>query len=179
MIYGNWRERERQMEQITWWQNLAVILGAIGGFEFIKWLFNRKTEKRLNDLEVKQKEFELDEKRIEELHESIDKANELNDNLLQRISNVNTALDKQIDRNRELSDRLYKSEQEVNRVNDLLTEEQRKTADYEKKLGRSNRLIDHYKNWKCEKADCAYRQPPNPTLLGKEYSLPIEKKQIK
>lgn len=38
---------------MTWWQILAVILGAVGGGEFIKWLFNRKTEKRLNNIEVK------------------------------------------------------------------------------------------------------------------------------
>lgn len=57
------------MEQaMTWWQNLALILGALGGFEFIKWLFNRKTEKRLNNIEVKQQEQDLDEKRITELH---------------------------------------------------------------------------------------------------------------
>lgn len=111
------------MEQVmTWWQILAVILGAVGGGEFIKWLFNRKTEKRLNNIEVKQKDFDLDEKRITELHASIDKANELNDNLLERLSHANAALDKHIDRNRELSDRLYKTEQEVNRVNDALTE---------------------------------------------------------
>ena len=116
---------------MTWWQNLALILGALGGFEFIKWLFNRKTERRLNDIEVKQQEQDLDEKRITELHASIDKANELNDNLLKRLSAANAAVDKHIDRNRELSDRLYHAEQEVNRVNDKLTEEQSKTADLE------------------------------------------------
>lgn len=160
------------MEQMTLWQEIALIIGSLGGFEFVKWLFNRNTEKRINDLEVKQKGFELDERRIEELHASIDKANELNDNLLERLSNTNAALDKQIDRNRELSDRLYKSEQEINRVNDLLTEEQRKTADYEKRLGDAYRLIDHFRNWRCEKSDCILRQPPNPTIMGKDYSMP-------
>lgn len=43
------------MEQATtWWQNIALILGALGGFEFIKWLFNRKTERRQKNIEVKQ-----------------------------------------------------------------------------------------------------------------------------
>lgn len=165
------------MEHTAWYEILALLLGASGGIECIKWLFNRKTEKRLSDIEVKQKEFELDEKRIEELHDSIDKANKLNDDLLQRISNVNAALDKHIDRNRELSDRLYKSEQEVNRVNDLLTEEQRKTASYEQRLGTALRLIDHYKEWRCEWSDCKDprgRRPPNPRLNGKEYALPEE-----
>ncbi len=165
------------MEHSTWYEILALLLGTMGGIEFIKWIFNRKTENRLNDLEVKQKAFNFDERRIQELHESIDKANELNDNLLQRLSNTNAALDKHIDRNRELSDRLYKSEQEVNRVNDLLTEEQRKTAKYEKRLGEKDRLIDHYKNWRCERTDCKDphgRIPPNQNLKGKVYTSPKE-----
>lgn len=165
------------MEQATWWQNLVLILGAVGGFEFIKWIFNRKTERRLNDIEVKQKTFDLDQKRITELHESIDKANELNDNLLKRLSQANATIDKHIDRNRELSDRLYKAEQEVNRVNNVLTDEQRKTAKLERQLGQALRLADHYKEWKCEWADCQDprgRRPPNHRLKGKTYTRPSQ-----
>lgn len=163
------------MEQTTWWQTLVLILGAVGGLEFIKWLFNRKTEKRLNNIEVKQRDFELDEKRITELHSSIDKANELNDNLLARLSAANATIDKHIDRNRELSDRLYKAEQEINRVNDTLTEEQHKTANLERRLGAALRLADHYKEWRCEWADCQDprgRRPPNEKLKGKQFRLP-------
>ena len=167
------------MEQTTWWQILVLILGAVGGLEFI---FNRKTENRLNKLEVRQKDFDLDEKRIAELHASIDKANELNDNLLARLSNANAAIDKHIDRNRELSDRLYKAEQEVNRVNDVLTEEQHKTATLERRLGAAMRIADHYKQWRCERSDCQDprgRRPPNPSLRGKVYTKPqnLEKEQ--
>lgn len=163
------------MEQVTWYEALVALFTAVGGLEGIKWLFNRKTEQRLSTLEVNQKSFELDERRIQELHDSIDKANELNDNLLQRLNNTNAAIDKQIDRNRELSDRLYKSEQKVNRVNDQLTREQRKTAEYEKRLGEKDRLIDHYKQWRCEWTDCKDprgRRPPNPHLKGRTYTLP-------
>lgn len=170
------------MEQTTWWRILVLILGAVGGLEFIKWIFNRKTENRLNKLEVRQKDFDLDEKRIAELHASIDKANELNDNLLARLSNANAAIDKHIDRNRELSDRLYKAEQEVNRVNDVLTEEQHKTATLERRLGAAMRIADHYKQWRCERSDCQDprgRRPPNPSLRGKVYTKPqnLEKEQ--
>ena len=166
------------MEQaMTWWQNLALILGALGGFEFIKWLFNRKTEKRLNNIEVKQQEQDLDEKRITELHASMDKANELNDNLLKRLSAANAAIDKHIDRNRELSDRLYHAEQETNRVNDKLTEEQSRTADLERRLGIAERRADHYREWRCEWGDCQDprgRRPPNAKLKGRHYTQPPE-----
>lgn len=164
-----------EVQAMTWWQGLAIILGALGGIEFIKWLFNRKTEKRLNKIEIKQREYELDKNRIAELHESIDKANKLNDDLLARLSKANATINKHIDRNRELSDRLYKSEQEVNRVNDMLTEEQHKTANLEKRFGVVLRLVDHYKDWRCEWSDCKDprgRRPPNPNLKGKTYALP-------
>lgn len=163
------------MEQLTWWQIIGYILGATGGIEFIKWIFNRKTEKRLKNIEVKQKDFDLDERRIKELHDSIDKANKLNDNLLARISQANAAIDKHVDRNRELSDRLYKSEQEINRINDARTEEQRKNSLLERQLGQALRLIDHYKGWRCEWPDCRDprgRRPPNDKLKGKTYSEP-------
>lgn len=162
---------------MTWWQNLALILGALGGFEFIKWLFNRKTEKRLNNIEVKQQEQDLDEKRITELHASMDKANELNDNLLKRLSAANAAIDKHIDRNRELSDRLYHAEQETNRVNDKLTEEQSRTADLERRLGIAERRADHYREWRCEWSNCQDprgRRPPNAKLKGRHYTEPPE-----
>lgn len=170
------------VQTMPWWQILVMILGAVGGGEFIKWLFNRRTEQRLNDIEVKQKAFELDKSRIAELHSSIDKANELNDNLLARLSHANEALDKHIDRNRELEDRLYKSEQEINRVNDALTEEQRKTSSLERRLGQAMRIADHYKQWRCEWPDCKDprgRRPPNPSLKGKVYTAPktLEKEQ--
>lgn len=163
------------MEQTTWWQTLVLILGAVGGFEFIKWVFNRKTEKRLNNIEVKQKDFELDEKRIAELHSSIDKANKLNDDLLERLSQANATINKHIDRSRELSDRLYKSEQETNRVNDELTLVQRKNSELERRLGQALRLVDFYKEWRCEWADCRDprgRRPPNHKLKGKKFSEP-------
>lgn len=165
------------MDGATWWQNLIVILGALGGFEFIKWLFNRKKEKQLGLIEVKEREFELDEKRIEELHASLNKAIGLNDKLLEKLTTENAVLDKHIDRNRELSDRLYNAEQEVNRVNDLLTEEQNKTADLERRLGVSMRLVDHYKEWRCERSDCQDpkgRRPPNQKLKNKTYSMPSD-----
>lgn len=159
-----------------------LLLGAVGGIEFIKWIFNRKTEKRLNNIEVKQKGievkqkgFELDEKRITELHASIDKANKLNDDLLARLSRANATIDKHIDRNRELSDRLYNAEQEINRVNDTLTEVQHKNADLERRLGRALRLADHYREWRCEWPDCRDprgRRPPNHKLEGKTYTVP-------
>lgn len=46
------------MEQATtWWQVLVTIAGAFGGLEFIKWLFNRKTNSRIAIAEAESAEF--------------------------------------------------------------------------------------------------------------------------
>lgn len=41
----------------SWWQILIAILGSIGGFEFVKWLFNRKTDSRLAVAAAESAEF--------------------------------------------------------------------------------------------------------------------------
>lgn len=45
------------MEQTAWWQVLVTIIGAFGGLEFVKWLFNRKTNARIAIAEAESAEF--------------------------------------------------------------------------------------------------------------------------
>lgn len=45
------------MENDSWWKPIITILGAVGGFEFIKWLFSRKTNSRIALAEAESKEF--------------------------------------------------------------------------------------------------------------------------
>lgn len=40
-----------------WWEIVVTILGALGGFEFVKWIFNRKTNSRIALAEAESKEF--------------------------------------------------------------------------------------------------------------------------
>lgn len=47
------------METTSWWQILVALLGSIGGFEFVKWLFNRKTNSRLAIAEAESAEFHI------------------------------------------------------------------------------------------------------------------------
>lgn len=47
------------MDTTSWWQVFVAVFGSIGGFEFIKWLFNRKTNSRLAIAEAESKEFHL------------------------------------------------------------------------------------------------------------------------
>jgi hypothetical protein len=39
------------------WETITVLLGALGGLEFLKWLFNRKTNSRLLVAEAESAEF--------------------------------------------------------------------------------------------------------------------------
>lgn len=45
------------MEQMTWWQIIIAVFGAMGGFEFVKWFFNRKTNSRIAIAEAESAEF--------------------------------------------------------------------------------------------------------------------------
>lgn len=48
------------MEQTaTWWQIIITLAGAFGGLEFVKWLFNRKTNSRLAVAEAERSEFHI------------------------------------------------------------------------------------------------------------------------
>lgn len=42
---------------MTWWQIIIAVFGALGGFEFVKWLFNRKTNSRIAIAEAESAEF--------------------------------------------------------------------------------------------------------------------------
>lgn len=70
------------MEQTTWWQVSAVIIGALGGFEFIKWLFTRKRTARTDEFkllretnEFLQKQLQAKEERFAEQTQLVRKQN--------------------------------------------------------------------------------------------------------
>lgn len=45
------------MESNSWWQILVTVVGSFGGLEFIKWMFNRKTNSRIAIAEAETAEF--------------------------------------------------------------------------------------------------------------------------
>lgn len=55
---------------------VVSIIGAIGGFEFIKWLANRKNNKRENEASADDSEFSVLRKQIEFLQEQLLKKEE-------------------------------------------------------------------------------------------------------
>lgn len=163
----------------TLYQILTFVFGGtsvIGTALSVIWW--RQT-KRLKEAEVKQKEAEAEKSQadadeaevtrllaqVDHQQKTIENLLTLNSNLTERLSELNTTVDKHIGRNRELSDRVYKSETELNRLNEriiALTEE--------KDAERS--LKEHYIMWHCRKAGCPDRIPPNDKLKGLKYEPP-------
>ena len=150
------------------WLDVAQgLCGALLG-SGVGLLFYRQSRKKaqadadLRMAEANTKEWELEEKRIKELHEAVSIANATQNEHLKRISDLNHALDDKTDRIRSLTDRLYESEQEVNRLNGTVIALTRDG-------GRKDLLIEKYKLWHCRKAECAHRMPPNDKLRGKVF----------
>lgn len=53
-------------------QTLALVIGAVGGLEFIKWWYNRKSRSELEALQTDKEEFHFLRERIEYLNKEME-----------------------------------------------------------------------------------------------------------
>ena len=57
------------------WETIVAVIGALGGFELVKWLYsviaNRKNNKRINDAEAEASEFHVLEEQIQFMQEQL------------------------------------------------------------------------------------------------------------
>lgn len=162
---------------MTWYEIAIALATALGGIEFIKWLwdkiFNRKNNKRLETTKVTNAEIEVEknkalaaveskqaaedahakqchqyEERIADLHKSLD--------------TVNGQLDYYIQRD------IEKEKRFVEQTN-LLREKQRALLNVEKEkaesevkyLKRISELELELEKKRCDDLPCPFRQPPN------------------
>lgn len=82
---------------MTWWQIIIAVFGALGGFEFIKWLFNRKTNSRIALAEAESKEFHL--------------LQETNEFLQKQLQQKEERFVEQTERLRKVQDELFRSKE--------------------------------------------------------------------
>lgn len=157
---------------IDWLSLIQTLGGIVGGLGLGMFTKSGRVKSQSDAYKAMAEAYEY---RINALHEVVAKCNDTEKMHAQRISELNTALNDKIDQIRKLTDELIVSERKANEVNDRLTDEQEKTARLERQLGEANVLIEHYKAWHCRKADCADREPPNPTLKGMQYEHPKRK----
>lgn len=146
------------METTTWWQILAAIIGALGGMECIKWLFNRRANTRVAlaqadkaDAEANQQEWQLEQQRLEESHKTIMVLNDIIKQQSETISSNNRALDDKTLRLREAQDREFKANEE----NAKLSAEK---AALIEKIGKLELRLQRHE---CIKLNCTHRDPPN------------------
>lgn len=167
----------------TIYQILTFVFGGTSVVGTVLSIIWWKQTKRLKEAEVKQKEAEADKTQadaddaeikrllseLDHQQKTIENILALNSNLTERLSKLNSTVDKHIDRNRELSDRLYKSETELNRANERiikLTEER----------DEAQRQADYARMWRCERTDCQDPRgprPPREKLKGLKYAPPV------
>lgn len=145
---------------------LTIISSLLGCSTLVGFILYGNANRRIKDAEAEKSEAEANE--VED--HRFDNLLKLVDSLTSRLSTLNATVDKHIDRNRELADRLYQSERELNLLNEKLlkvTEER----------DREKLLKEKYKEWHCrssvcmeDKPDPKGRRPPNPKIVGKEFT---------
>lgn len=100
------------------------------------------------------------DKRIDDLHDALNTANETTKYLQGRVNDLNHALDDKTDRIRELTNSLLEAHTTI-----VTLTEQRDAE-------RMNK--EHYRQWLCENSSCTKRIPPNPIISGLKYEPPKE-----
>ena len=84
---------------MNWVEVLALVLGSLGGLEFIKWLFTRKSNSRVAEAKADSDEFHYLKERIEfadkqllekeqRFHEQTDMVRDLNRQLLEKQTKI-------------------------------------------------------------------------------------------
>lgn len=143
------------------WENLVTtivgLLGALGGWEGVKYLINRKSNKRMSESEADKKETEADAAKFH-----------LYDERMEELRSANAELNKQ---NLELIKAGAKKDEIIEEKNAEIQELQEKRVEDTKRNGQLEKLVMFYKSWHCQreygrgKDDCTRRKPAqNPPL---------------
>ena len=118
----------------TWWQVMIAILGGLGGLEFVKWLFNRKTNSRIALAEAESAEFH-------------------------HLQETNEWLQKQLQAKEE---RFAEQTQLARKQNTDILEMTKKMAEMEIRHEQEKaELKIELVKVRCDDEDCPFRRPPN------------------
>lgn len=147
---------------LDWTTIITFLISTMLGAGGVGTLLNRKLNKRMAKAQAMTSEWELYEKQIDDLQETVTHLNTTEKNHAERIHTLNKALDDKTDRIRKLTDQMYESERCLNVANSKITQLTAKIGDLELQL-------EKYKNWHCRKSDCEFRLPPSPGIKGKSW----------
>ena len=127
---------------MSWVETLCMVLGALGGLEFIKWLFTRKQNSRMAETKADDAEFEKYQKQIDYANERL----LIKD---QRIEEKDKLLSQKDDRYHELSQKFHELTLQVKELNSVLLKKETMIGDLREE--RAKKL--------CEVKKCAKREP--------------------
>ncbi len=143
------------------WENLLTtivgLLGVLGGWEAVKYLLNRKSNKRISESEADKREIEADAAKFHLYEERIEE-----------LRTTNAELNKQ---NLELIKTGAKKDEIIEAKNAEIQKSQEKEVAGIKKIAELEKQVLFYKNWHCQreygrgKNECTRRKPEqNPPL---------------
>lgn len=137
---------------------LASVLISGGGV----WAYMTKSGRVKARADAYKAMAEQYEYRLDQANDRVKIANGTEKGHLERISELNHALDDKTDQIRKQVQKVWEAEQEINRVNAELIKARDEIADLRVD-------IERYKAWHCRHAECQNRRPPNPALKGQKY----------
>lgn len=157
--------------------SITILLGALlGCTSLLSFLLYRRASKRIKNAEAdkaeseaRQAEFALYDRRITEMHTSLNVCNATIREQEELISQLNRAIADKTERIRSLTDQAYESEREANRINTLLHEAGCRITKLTEQRDSERLQKERYKAWHCRKGECDMRMPPNPGLAGRKF----------
>ena len=134
---------------MNWVEVLCMVLGALGGLEFIKWLFTRKQNTRMAETKADDAEFEKYQKQIDYANERL----LIKD---QRIEEKDKLLSAKDDKYHELAQKYHEREFELKEMNLKLQAKEEFIGNLK---AEKSALLAERKMKLCEKRGCVDRQP--------------------
>lgn len=165
---------------MTWYEITIAVAGALGGFEFIKWawdkVFNRRNNSRIEDtkaaiaeVEAKNAEIEVEKNKALAAVEAKEVAEDAHAkqchqyeeriaDLHKSLDTVNEQLDYYIKRDMEKEKRFDEQTKKLRDVQHKLLEETQVDIEYEKRIAELELTLEKVK---CHRSKCPFRLPPN------------------
>lgn len=130
------------MEITEWGTTICGVLTAMGGWELVKHLLNRKANKKKHEAEAEVAETKADTEEFHLLKEQLEFCQQ-------------QLVEKEI--------RFAEQTEHVRKLNQKIFEQAKEIATLE--IAKA-----HAKTWRCEKGKCKLRLPPQPGLANMEYN---------
>lgn len=135
------------------WTSIIAIIGSLGGWECIKWIINRRANKRLAEAEASNSEVGVFERQLTILQTQLEKSGQTIDFYQQQLQEKEERFAKQTDIVRDLQSQMFAEK------------DARHNSELELAIVR------------CKDLECPFRQPPNaqtpppPNLSRDEYHI--------